>query len=211
MRKDMLGVVTSRPRKGSGERSLKTRLRINPKLIPSYEGPYHVEPYDLCVDFGSSRFPVSRFRQFREPPKEHRYRLSPLRRFLEKRLNEPWEVVKKEIDHKINRRRFLDRYLIVGFFNFLVEERVSIVNGRAIYKEARWGFRGEIEGFYVHPNGKLSFQKHEIVCPTCKEVVRVLHWGHCFDCYKDRRLSPVMAEDGGHLPLLWGKTQAVLR
>ena len=146
MRHDMEKVLTEPARSNSDVPSRKTGGKISLKLIDA-------------DDHGSTRLPVSRYRQYGYDRREFGNRLGPLRRFLRANIGRPWNKINSEIFKHISHRTVSGRRLL-EHIGWEVQKNCSIGSDGVIYQQPRYGRALPVSGLYVHPiNGLLCWQE----------------------------------------------------
>jgi hypothetical protein len=201
MRSDIQKVVCERQRGGSRERSLKTGLRLNPKNFNNRHHRHtHFEDFrddllDVCdqhpeqddviggVDYGSfdwgpSRLPIARRREYGWDCKRHSENWNPMQRFLRKQVGRPWNDVYSEICTHLDHRSRQDSNVLKSI-GWTVAQDIMMHDGKPY--QVRWGrrdswWRYPYSGLYVHPEtGVLcEFKREEYVRPPAP--VESIHW-----------------------------------
>lgn len=142
MRSDMAKVVTERPRRGHGNKSMKTSKTLSKDEIVDY-----AEDLD---DAGPTRHKVSRRGQYGWDAKEFSDLLGPLRGFLRKQVGRPWNKVHSELCKHLDRRSVSGSH-IWDHVNSEVEQH-GYLEGKLVMALPRYSWRPRrVEGLYVHP------------------------------------------------------------
>jgi hypothetical protein len=150
MRADMAKVVTESSRSKDwqgGDRSLKTGGRVR---VQEFNDEDRWADYD-----GSTRHPISRFRQFGSNAKGFSDRLGPLRKYLRKQVGRPWDVVYSELSAVLDKRSISG--LHIWDHVFMEVERYVIIKNGCLFHKPRFGGYRPISGLYVHP-------RHGLLC-----------------------------------------------
>jgi hypothetical protein len=134
MREDMHKVIVERPRYGHSHASAKTRLRIR-----------DYDP-DKAYDY-PSRISTARRHLYGYAAKSFNDFLSPVRRFLQKRVGTPWNAVYSELVRGLDRRKVTGRH-VLQHVELMVERNCYFdVAGQP---RAKRGDR-PVTGLYVDP------------------------------------------------------------
>ena len=147
MREDMAKVVTEAPRRGHANPSSKWGRRLSK------------DEYDLD-DYGASRAPTSRHREYGWNAKEFSDVLGPLRRYLNKQVGRPWDKVWSEIADTLD-SRLLTGLHIFDHIRSEVELEAWVGDDGCVYHKRRWGAIELVTGLYVHPVTRLLSRKPE--------------------------------------------------
>ncbi len=145
MRPDMAKVVTERPRRGHGAKSLKTARRLSRDEITT---ALHDDD-----DFGPAKAPVARRRQFGYDCKEFSDLLGPIKGYLRKQIGRPWNKVWSELSATLDKRSNAGSHI---FDHIRQEIEIDpIVYGKRAYTKGRFSYFHEIDGLYVDPRTGL--------------------------------------------------------
>jgi len=162
----MQKLLCERPRIGSRNPSLKTALRLDPNL--DYDSGDN--------DWGPSRLPCSRKRQYGHEAKRLNENLTPLEQFLETAVGRPWDEVYSEIRERIDMRKAIGLH-VMQHLEHMVEVNVFMENGVPFESKATYGSWHEVYGLYVHPEtGLLTRHKNRVKYRKAKEAITRLHW-----------------------------------
>lgn len=137
MRADMYEVLIERPRKGGGFRYLRTNKP-------------QVRDWDGDDGFEDRVAPRQRRTKFFD---DH---LQPLRRWLRKQVNRPWDKVYSELCATIDTRTTTGQHLLHHLRREVEHDCEQREDGR-VYRKAGCGSRGEqaVDGLFVHPRTGL--------------------------------------------------------
>jgi hypothetical protein len=143
MRKDMLKLLSERPRSGSRMRGTKLGKRLPPTadLDPEDSGPERVSSSPQGPVYGRGW-----------GDKERNQRLKPLRRFLDSRVGRPWDEVYSEIRKSIHWRRAMG-YRVLDRLDRLVATDCFLEDGRVV--QPGWLGSYPPRTFYAHPKTGL--------------------------------------------------------
>lgn len=173
MRQDIQKVLCERQRSGSSEKSIKTRLKLNPNLFNSYCDD---DGYD-CVDAdpGPIRFSSARRRQESHGVfhKRHSHNYRAMTQFLRKAVGRPWDDVFSEICQNIDQRSDIG-YHFFRNLRWTVESNVifNIEDGKPYHGCSRG--RYEYNGFYIHNGILCENERPRYQRP--KAPVDSIHW-----------------------------------
>jgi hypothetical protein len=168
MRTDLAKVVTERPRHGHKNPSKKTGLKVDVRLVGT--------EFDDELDFGPTRYPISRRRQHGSDAKDFSDLINPLRRLLKSQVGQHWDKIYSELSQSLDRRSISGQHIWDHVWN-LVEKNPIKVDGKWCHPTAIYGFYPIINGFYIHPKTKqLQHQRHKRVYPSDRsenDVVKI--------------------------------------
>lgn len=132
MRDDMYKVIVERPRRGSRMRTRDGRLYRAQEELPRKIG--------MKEGYNSRKWLNEN--------------LSPLKRWLQKQVNRPWDKVYAEICQHIDRRNTVQEHIFAHIDQF-VERDVCLIDGRVYVQSNAWQRSRPIEEtyavLYVHP------------------------------------------------------------
>lgn len=87
--------------------------------------------------------------------------LGPLRKWLRKQINRPWDRVYSELCSGIDRRTTVGEHLLDHVRSEVTIRCERDADGRLVDTENRWRWRREVEGLYVDPRtGILRWKAH---------------------------------------------------
>ena len=130
MRPDMDLIMMESARSWSASRSMKTGLRIRKHDDSEYDD----------LDLPRSTF-------------------TPLRRFLQKNIGQPWNSIYSDICWNTDRRTFRGNRLLKKL-EWEVEIDCVVGDDGKVYTKPSYGYSGPVYGFYVHPEtGLLQWEK----------------------------------------------------
>lgn len=152
MRDDIAKVICERQRIGSREKSLKTSMKLDPRI-----------DYDDDFDSGPTRFSISRRRQHGWNGKTLNENLRPLYQFLDKSVGRPWDEVNSEIRTNINPNKAID-FHVLQHVGWHVD-----TNSTGRHSHRYYG------GLYVDDDGILCKAPHRRY-ERPAEPVTSLHW-----------------------------------
>jgi hypothetical protein len=148
MRSDMAKVVTETPRRGHGNKSKKVGGKLSKDEIE-------------LDDHGPVKLPVSRWRQYGWNSKEFSDLLGPLRKYLRKQVNRPWDKVYSELSETLDKRSLTglhiwDHVRQEVTINCFFDEKGDVVSLPKYFSAQPY----KVTGLYVHPKtGLLLFKK----------------------------------------------------
>jgi hypothetical protein len=163
MRSDMQKVLTERERWGSS--------------APNRKAGKKIRPIDVSEDDDEPRR-LSRAQLYGSKWKSFTDVLGPLRRFLRKNVDRPWDKVYSEIREHLDGRSIMSGHLL-DHLSWEVELHAVLEDG-VVYGAPRNRIRDRVTGFYVHPRTRLlcwaprrNYRKERLANERRREVTRV--------------------------------------
>lgn len=135
MRKDMGKIITERPRSGSGNRNLKTRMNIKWR---GEEGDYDVP----------SKASNSAGRQYGYNKREFTDLLGPIKRWLYKQVGRSWNTINSEMCEVLDKRKVTHKHVFTHVEGWVATDVYLGKDG--LYHERPYGW--VISELYVDPN-----------------------------------------------------------
>jgi hypothetical protein len=215
MRQDIQKVITERERGGSRKRSLKTGMKINPKLFLNINRKgtfeeFRIHMLELCggwidsdiisgVDYGSFdsgpiRVSSARHREYGWECKRKNENYNAISRFLKKNLGRPWNDIWSEICAQSDSRSKQGS----GFrkhFEWNVAQDIAIINDKPYqFKYGRCSYYDHTyTGYYVHPETGILCENVRVPYVRPKPEVTSIHWydntWFLLEVFKDRNLE----------------------
>ena len=217
MRQDIQKVVCERQRGGSRERSLKTGMKINPKIFINnnrkHKGTFEefrarmlelsdgwIDP-DIIggVDYGSfdsgpTHVSSARRREYGWDCKRRNENTNAITRFLDKNVGRPWNDIWSEVcsAHDGRSKQGAD---FRKHFDWAVAQDIAIIDGKPY--QFKYGRRSYYDhtysGFYVHPDTGLLCEAARVPFVRRPDEVTSIHWyGNTWfqlEVFKDRNLE----------------------
>lgn len=173
MRHDMKRVIITPARSLSGDKSAKTRQKVDVRLFQREswrprqpgvtrwqdpEGPEE-DVWGEDIDTGPRRAPWSRYRRQGWNWREFTDLLNPLRRYLIKQVGRPWNAVWSEICAHADDRNVAGSHLRDHVLS-MVETRTYLGDDGLVYQpESLYRVGFGVVGLYVHPvTGILRYE-----------------------------------------------------
>jgi hypothetical protein len=221
MRPDIQKVVCERSRGGQRE-SKKTGVRLNSKFFTDRHRHSDFEDFrssmlEVCdshpndgdiiggVDYGSydwgpSRHPIARRREYGWDCKHSSQNTKPLYRFLRKNVGRPWNDVFSEVCAHADRRSSTDyENIIRPIQRWIVAQDVFMYNGKPYQPRGHGAYYKKVwkdypyDGLYVHPDTGILCENERDKFVRPPAPVESIHWygdvWFVLETFKDRNLE----------------------
>ncbi|OGM97188.1 MAG: hypothetical protein A2817_01525 [Candidatus Yanofskybacteria bacterium RIFCSPHIGHO2_01_FULL_39_8b] len=168
----MIKIINEPAKAGSSNPGIKTGFRIR-------------NHYNSKLEDSPKRISISQCRYKNGFSKEKITTLQPLRRFLMRNINRPWDKIYSNFCRRIDKRNFVGNRALNNLKSEVLTDCVIGDDGK-IYAKPNYGRRVPVRGFYVHPLTKLLQWakpfRYQVEKPTIAKIefvssVEILFWG----------------------------------